>query len=85
VTATIGWAAAAVTARLRPNLTASLVSVPVTASGPAGELNPHPVTTPHEAGPAVRIRSWHRVAWLLLLWAGVAAAVILAVVSGLRG
>ena len=35
--------------------------------------------------PAIRIRSWHRAAWLLLLWAAVAAAVFLAVVSGLRG
>jgi hypothetical protein len=85
VTATIGWAAAAATARLRPSLTASLVSVPVMASGPAIEPNPDPVTTPHEDGAAVRIRSWHRAAWLLLLWAGVAAAVFLAVVSGLRG
>jgi hypothetical protein len=85
VTATIAWATATATARLRPSLAASLVSVPVTGSGPAGEPNPNPVTTPREAGPAVRIRSWHRPAWLLLLWAGVAAAVFLAVVSGLRG
>jgi hypothetical protein len=85
VTATIAWATATATARLRPSLAASLVSVPVTATGPAGEPNPDPVTTPHEAGPAVRIRSWHRAAWLLLLGAGVAAAVILAVASGLRG
>jgi hypothetical protein len=85
VTATIAWAAAAATARLRPSLAASPVSVPVTASGPAGEPRPNPVTTPQEAGPAVRIRSWHRAAWLLLLWAGVAAAVFLAVVGGLRG
>jgi hypothetical protein len=85
VTATIAWATATATARLRPSLAASLVSVPVTGSGPAGEPNPNPVTTPREAGPAVRIPSWHRPAWLLLLWAGVAAAVFLAVVSGLRG
>ena len=85
VTATIAWATATATARLRPSLAVSLVSVPVTATGPAGEPNPDPVTTPHEAGPAVRIRSWHGAAWLLLLWAGVAAAVFLAVASGLRG
>ena len=85
VTATIAWATATATARLRPSLAASLVSVPVPATGPAGGPNPDPVTTPHEAGPAVRVRSWHGAAWLLLLWAGVAAAVFLAVVSGLRG
>ena len=85
VTATIGWAAATVTARLRPSLAASLASVPVTAAGPAVEASRDPVTTPYEAGPAVRIRSWRRTAWFLLLWAGVAAAVFLAVVSGLRG
>jgi hypothetical protein len=85
VTATIAWATATATARLRPSLVTSLASVPVTATGPAGEPSSDPVTTPHEAGPAVRIRSWHGAAWLLLLWAGVAAAVFLAVVSGLRG
>ena len=87
VTATIGWAAAAATARLRPGpaLATSVFSVPVTAAGPAAEASRNPVTTPHEAGPAVRIRTWHRTAWLLLLWAAVAAAVFLAVVGGLRG
>jgi hypothetical protein len=85
VTATIAWATATATARLRPSLVTSLASVPVTATGPAGEPSSDPVTTPHEAGPAVRIRSWHGAAWLLLLWAAVAAAVFLAVVSGLRG
>jgi len=87
VTATIGWAAAAATARLRPApaLATSVFSVPVTAAGPAAEASRNPVTTPQEAGPAVRIRSWHRAAWLLLLWAAVAAAVFLAVVGGLRG
>ena len=87
VTATIAWATATATARLRPApaLAASVFSVPVTATGPAGEPSSHPVTAPHEAGPVVRIRSWHGAAWLLLLWAAVAAAVFLAVVSGLRG
>ena len=85
VTATIGWAAAAATARLRPRLAASVVSMPVTAAGPASEASRDPVTASQEAGPAVRIRSWRRTAWLLLLWAGVAAAVFLAVASGLRG
>jgi len=85
VTATIGWAAAAATARLRPRLAASVVPVPFTAAGPAGEASLNPVTTPHQAGPAARIRSWRRTGWLLLLCAGVAAAVFLAVASGLRG
>jgi hypothetical protein len=85
VTATIGWAAAAATASLRPRLAASAVSVPFTAASPAGESSRNPATTPHQAGPAVRIRSWRRTTWLLLLCAGVAAAVFLAVASGLRG
>ena len=83
VTATIGWAAAAATARIRPSLATSVVSVPVTVAALAGERSRNPVTTPHEAGPAVGIRSWRRTAWLLLLCAGVAAAVFLAVASGL--
>jgi hypothetical protein len=85
VTATIGWAAAAATARIRPRLAASVVSVPFTAVGPAGEASRDPVTAPHEAGPAAGARSWRRTAWLLLLCAGVAATVFLAVASGLRG
>jgi hypothetical protein len=63
VTATIGWAAAAATARFRPRLAAGVVSVPVT---------------------AVRVRSW-RIAYLLLLLAVLAAAVFLAVISGVSG
>jgi len=85
VTATIGWATAAATARIRPRLATSVVSVPFTAADPAGEASRNPVTTPQEAGPAVRVRSWRRTAWLLLLCAGVAAAVFLAAASGLRG
>jgi hypothetical protein len=85
MTATIGWAAAAATARIRTRLTPSVVPVPVTAAGPAGEASRNPMTTPQEAGPAVRIRSWRRTAWLLLLCAGVAAAVFLAASSALRG
>ena len=60
VTATIGWAAAAATARIRPSVATSVVSVPVTVAALAGERSRHPVTTPHEAGPAVGIRSWRR-------------------------
>ena len=85
VTATIGWAAAAATARLRPRLAASVVPVPVTSAGPAGQARRNPVTTPPEAAPAIRAGSWGRTAWLLLLCAGVAAAVFLAAASGLRG
>ena len=62
MTATIGWAAAAATARIRPRLAASVVSVPFTAAGPAGEASRNPVTTPQEAGPEVRVRSWRRTA-----------------------
>ena len=85
MTATIGWAAAAATARIRPRLAASAVSVPFTVAGPAGEASRNPVTTPQEAGPEVRVRSWRRTARLLLLCAGVAAAAFLAAASGLRG
>jgi len=84
VTATIGWAAAAATARIRPRPAASMVSVPFTAAGLPGEASRNPVTMPQVTGPAVRGRSW-RTVWLLLLCAGLAAAVFLAAVSGLRG
>ncbi len=83
VTATIGWAAAAATARIRPRLAVSVVSVPFTAAGPAGEASRDPVTARYEAGPGPRSRG--RTAWLLLLCAAVAATVFLAAASGLRG
>ena len=73
VTATIGWAAAAATARLRPRLAVGMVSVPVTADAPAGEPGRDPMTAPPEAVRAVRVRSWRRIAYLLLLWAVLAA------------
>src|SRR5260370_35425680 len=85
VTATIGWAAAAATARIRPRLAASVVPVPFTAAGPAGEASRSPVTTPHEAGPAVRVRSWRRTAWLLLRCAAVAPAGFPAAPTGASG
>jgi hypothetical protein len=84
VTATIGWAAAAA-ARIRPRLTTNVVSVPFTAVGPVGEGSRSPMTTPQEAGRAVRVRSWRRTARLLLLCAVVAATVFLAAASWLRG
>ena len=34
---------------------------------------------------AVRVRSWRRIAYLLLLWAVLAAAVFLAVISAVSG
>jgi hypothetical protein len=83
VTATIGWAAAAATARLRPHLAAEVVSVPVTAAGPGAGIGPVPA--PSEAVMAIGVPRWRRTAWLLLLCAAVAAAVFLAAVSGLRG
>jgi len=84
-TAAIGWAAAALTARIRPRLAASVVSEPFTAAGPVGQGNRNPMTTPQEAGRAVRIQGWRRTAYLLLLWAVVTAALFLAALSWLRG
>ena len=81
VTATIGWAAAAATARILPALPAGVVSAPLTASGPAGAGSP----APHEAGRAVPVRTWRRTACLLLLYAAVAAALALAAAVMLRG
>jgi hypothetical protein len=43
------------------------------------------MTVPPEASRAVRVRSWRRTAYLLLLWAVLAAAVFLAVISGVSG
>jgi len=85
VTATIGWAAAAATARVRPRVATSVVSVPLTVAGPPGEGSLSLMTAPHEAGPAVRVRSWRRTACLLLLCAVVAATLLLAAASWLRG
>jgi hypothetical protein len=85
VTATVGWAAAAATARLRPRLTASLISLPITAAGRAAGESRSPVTAPHGTGRAVRVRSWHWTAQVLMLSAAVAAAAILAAASWLRG
>ena len=76
MTATIGWAAAAATARLGPRLAASVTP-------PAGQGGG--VAAPRGAEPVARGRSWRRTAYLLLLWAVVAAGVLMAVVSGLRG
>ena len=84
-TAAIGWAAAAATARIRPRPATTVVSVPFTAAGPVGEGRRHPMTTPDQAGRAVRVRSWRRTTYLPLLCAVVAAALFLAAASWLRG
>jgi hypothetical protein len=76
MTATIGWAAAAVTARLGPRLAASVAPAAGQADG---------VAAPRGAEPVARGRSWRRTAYLLLLCAVVAAGVLMAVVGGLRG
>jgi hypothetical protein len=83
VTATVGWAAAAATGRLRP--AARLVTVPLTAAGPAGSGNPDPTAAPRQAGRAARVASWYQTAYLLLLCAVVAAALVLAAAGWLRG
>jgi hypothetical protein len=75
VTATIGWAGAAATARIRPRLAVGVVSLPQ-AGRAAGQV---------PAAPRVRVRSWRRTGYLLLLWAVLAAVVFLAVVSGVSG
>jgi hypothetical protein len=85
VTATIGWAGAAATARIRPRLAVGVVPVPVTAVAPAGEPGRDPMTAPPEEVRTVRVRSWRRIAYLLLLLALLAAAVFLAVISGVSG
>lgn len=85
VTATIGWAAAAATARLCPRPAADLVTVPLTAAPPAGDGNPDPTAAPHQAARAARVASWHQTAYLLLLCAVVAAALVLAAAGWLRG
>jgi len=82
VTATIGWAAAAATARISPRLTASVASVPVVAGGSGGSGGSG---GRHEAEAASRVRTWRGTTYRLLLCAATAAAVLLAVVAWLRG
>jgi hypothetical protein len=84
ITATIGWAAAAATARLRPRPAASMVTVPLTAAGPVDDGSRNPMPPPHEAGRAARVRSWPRTVYLLLLCAVAAAALVIATASWLR-
>jgi hypothetical protein len=85
VTATVGWAAAAATARLRPRLATGAVPEPLTAAGPAGEGSRSPMAAPHEAERTVRVRSWRQTGRVLLLSAAAAAASVLAAALWLRG
>ncbi len=87
VTATIGWAAAAATARILPRLPISPAVSPAIslAASPAISAPASPAAVPPAAAPAVYVRTWRRAAWLLLLGAAVGGAVFLAVVSALRG
>ena len=88
VTAALGWAAAAATARIRPRLAVSVAAVPFTVPGQLGQGSPGPEwALPSEAGPADQDygRSWRRTAYLLLLGAVAAAAVLGVAVGLLRG
>src|SRR5260370_37742520 len=75
VTATIGWAAAAATARVRPRPAASIVPVPFTAARPAGRATWWPAAPPHAARPPGPVRNWRRTARPLQLGPGVGATV----------
>jgi hypothetical protein len=75
ITAALGWAAAAATARIRPRLAVSMAAVPFTVSGQMGEGDPGPETAlPRAAGEANHGPSWRRTTYLLLLFAVVVAA-----------
>jgi len=80
VTATIGWAAAATTARIRPQPATDAEPVLLPAACRA-----QPVTTPETVGSAVPARARRRTVRLVLLCAAVAAAVPLAAATWLRG
>jgi hypothetical protein len=79
ITAALGWAAAAATARIRPRLAVSVAAVPFTVSGQVGEGDPGPeMALPRAAGQADHGPSWRRTTYLLLLF-----AVAIAALSGL--
>ena len=83
VTAALGWAAAAATARIRPRLAVSAAAVPFTVPGQTGEGNPGPEwALPSEAGPPEHGPSWRRTAYRLLLW-GVVSAALLGLAAGM--
>jgi hypothetical protein len=81
VTAALGWAAAAATARIRPSLAVSVAAVPFTLPSRMAEGDPGweeaipQEALPPEPGRADRGRSWRRTVYFLLLGAVVAAAV----------
>jgi hypothetical protein len=81
VTAALGWAAAATTARIRPSLAVSVAAVPFTLPSRMAEGDPGweeaipQEALPPEPGRADRGRSWRRTVYFLLLGAVVAAAV----------
>jgi hypothetical protein len=93
VTATVGWGAAAATgalaaARTRPATTVPLE--PATAAAAVNDASRAPASEPgHKARPAgvrpIGVRRWRLAVYLLLLGALVAAVVLLAAASGLRG
>jgi len=92
VTAALGWAAAAATARIRPRLAVSpavsVAALPFAVPGQLGEGSPAAEwALPPEAGPADQDygRSWRRTAYRLLLGAVAAAAVLGVAVGLLRG
>ena len=75
ITAALGWAAAAATARIRPRLAVSVAAVPSTVSGQVGEGDPAPeIALPRAAGQADHGPSWRRTTYLLLLFAVAVAA-----------
>jgi hypothetical protein len=79
VTATVGWAAAAATARIRPRF-ANADFMPFGAAGRAV-----PMTMPHAVGSAVLVESRHRTVRLVLQCAVLAAAVLVFATTWLRG
>ena len=79
VTATVGWAAAAATARIRSRLAANTDSVTLTAFGPG-----QPMTMLEALGSTVPLPSRHRTSRVVLLGAVAAAVVLLSTASWLK-
>lgn len=79
-TAALGWAAAAATARMRPDL-AAVAPAPLTGNGPPAGASREPSPTPRVAGPPTPARHWSRTARLVLVCAVVAAILMLAAVT----
>ncbi len=79
VTATVGWGAAAATARIR-RLATDTDSVVLTAAGPGRQ----PMTTPEMVGSTVPLHSRHRTSRIMLLGAITAAIVLLSAATWLR-